>query len=103
MNRLTFGGPHDDSRHTIAIVPTMSLETIKAEIARFLGEPGPGVLCLRGKWGVGKTYAWNEQLNAALHAKTVSNKVYAYVSLSGLTLLTSSSSLFSSNPRSSGR
>ena len=65
----------------------MSLEMVKAEIARFLTQPEPGVLCLRGKWGVGKSYAWNEQLRAALTAGKVSRKLYAYVSLFGLNSL----------------
>jgi hypothetical protein len=62
----------------------MTVELVKAEIANFLVDPQPAVLCLRGKWGVGKTYAWKEQLNAALDAKKLSRKVYAYVSLFGL-------------------
>jgi hypothetical protein len=33
----------------------MSLEIVKGEIARFLAEPAPIVLCIRGKWGIGKT------------------------------------------------
>ena len=65
----------------------MSLEMVKAEIARFLAQSEPGVLGLRGRWGVGKTYAWNEQLNAALKAGGVSQKVYAYVSLFGINSL----------------
>ena len=59
----------------------MSIEAVKAEIARFLTDSEPGVLCLRGKWGVGKTYAWNAQLKAALSDGTVSRRTYAYVSL----------------------
>lgn len=65
----------------------MSVELVKAEIARFLADPEPRVLCLRGKWGVRKTYAWNEQLKAALDADKLSRKVYAYVSLFGLNSL----------------
>ncbi len=40
----------------------MSIELVKAEIAKFLADADPMVLCIRGRWGVGKTYAWNEQL-----------------------------------------
>jgi hypothetical protein len=55
----------------------MSVELVKAEIARFLGDSKPGVLCIRGKWGVGKTYSWTEQLNAAHAEKRVGILKYA--------------------------
>ncbi len=65
----------------------MSVELVKAEIAKFLIDPQPAVLCLRGKWGVGKTYAWNEQLEAARAAKRLAMRSYSYVSLFGLNSL----------------
>jgi hypothetical protein len=43
----------------------MSVELVKAEIAKFLASPEAAVLCLRGRWGVGKTFAWNERLKTA--------------------------------------
>jgi hypothetical protein len=61
----------------------MSVELVKAEIARFLADPEPSVLCLQGKWGVGKTYAWNEQLKAAHASKRLALRSYSYVSLFG--------------------
>jgi hypothetical protein len=36
----------------------MSATLVEKEIERFLASPEPEVLCLRGKWGVGKTYSW---------------------------------------------
>ena len=35
----------------------MSTALVEKEIERFLASPEPEVLCLRGKWGVGKTYS----------------------------------------------
>ena len=65
----------------------MSIELVKAEIAKFLIDPQPAVLCLRGKWGVGKTYAWNEQLEVVQAAKRLAMRSYSYVSLFGLNSL----------------
>jgi hypothetical protein len=41
------------------------------------------VLCITGKWGVGKTYAWNHYLREAQAAGRVGLEKYAYVSLFG--------------------
>src|SRR6267154_5283495 len=62
----------------------MPTELVEKEIARFLVSSEPEVLCLRGKWGIGKTYSWNEFLRQAQQEKRVSFKTYAYVSLFGL-------------------
>jgi hypothetical protein len=62
----------------------MSTELVEKEIARFLASSEPEVLCLRGKWGIGKTYSWNVFLRQAQQEKRVSLKTYAYVSLFGL-------------------
>jgi hypothetical protein len=67
----------------------MSIELVKAEIAKFLKGADPTVLCLRGKWGVGKTHAWNEQLEVAQSQGQLGMKTYAYVSLFGLNSLDS--------------
>ena len=48
---------------------SMSTELVEKEIARFLASPDAEVLCLRGKWGVGKTYSWNEFLKQAQRQK----------------------------------
>jgi hypothetical protein len=63
--------------------PEMSKESMRAEFRRFATNTKAGVLCIKGKWGVGKTYAWNEFLNG-LDKGAVSFKRYAYVSLFGL-------------------
>lgn len=65
----------------------MSIELVKAEIAKFLADADPMVLCIRGRWGVGKTYAWNEQLKLAHSSAQLAIKSYAYVSLFGLNSL----------------
>jgi hypothetical protein len=65
----------------------MSVELVKAEIAGFLADDKPGVLCLRGKWGVGKTYAWDEQLKKAHAEQLLAIKSYSYVSLFGINSL----------------
>jgi hypothetical protein len=67
----------------------MSIELVKAEIAKFLADADPMVLCIRGRWGVGKTYAWNEQLKLAHSSAQLAIKSYAYVSLFGLNSLDS--------------
>ncbi len=61
----------------------MSLEAFSKEISRFLSGDGPEVLCITGKWGVGKTFAWNKFLGDARAAKKIAFKRYAYVSLFG--------------------
>lgn len=65
----------------------MSVELVCAEIARFLKDAKPEVLCIRGKWGVGKSYAWTEQLKAAQKAKQLGLLKYSKVSLFGLNSL----------------
>lgn len=61
----------------------MSTELIGREIARFLGSSEPEVLCLRGAWGVGKTFLWNKLLLEARDAQKIALPRYAYVSLFG--------------------
>lgn len=65
----------------------MSIEKISAEIKAFLENPTPEVLCIRGKWGVGKTFAWGECLKYAIKYEKVGVKSYAYVSLFGISSL----------------
>ena len=62
----------------------MSIEMIKSEIKRFLASGDPEVLCIRGKWGVGKTFAWRQYLGEAETQKQLGLSKYAYVSLFGL-------------------
>ena len=55
---------------------------LRKEIIRFLKDPTPEVLCIRGKWGVGKTYTWESLLKEV--GKDVALQSYSYVSLFGL-------------------
>lgn len=57
---------------------------IESEIRRFLADRTPEVLCVRGNWGVGKTYAWKKFLIAALADDEVGLTTYSYVSLFGI-------------------
>jgi hypothetical protein len=61
----------------------MAAGLVEKEIAGFLRSPEPEVLCLRGKWGVGKTYAWDTILRQARDAGAIALDSYAYVSLFG--------------------
>jgi hypothetical protein len=57
---------------------------IETEIRRFLADANPEVLCIRGSWGVGKTFAWKKFLKAALNDDLVALDTYSYVSLFGV-------------------
>lgn len=66
----------------------MTLKLIEAEIRRFLSSSDPEVLCIKGKWGVGKTFGWKKFLNEAKQKPGgVALKRYSYVSLFGLNSL----------------
>jgi hypothetical protein len=58
------------------------------EISRFLRGKEPSVLCVRGKWGVGKTYAWKAMLEkATAEPDGIGLERYAYVSVFGINSL----------------
>ena len=61
----------------------MSMDLLEHEIRRFLASSDPEALCISGKWGVGKTYAWNKYLNEANKAGALGLKRYSYVTLFG--------------------
>ncbi|TCS09166.1 hypothetical protein [Rhizobium sp. BK418] len=66
----------------------MSLKTIENEINRFLANSEPEVLCIKGKWGVGKTFTWERLLaDAHAHSGKLALKKYSYVTLFGLNSL----------------
>lgn len=65
----------------------MSIVLARKEIERFIGSDLPEVLCIRGRWGVGKTYAWRQILLEAQKRGGVALKTYSYVSLFGLNSL----------------
>lgn len=63
----------------------MSLKLLEQRIKRFLSTKEPEVICITGRWGVGKTFAWNRYLRQA--AGSIELPRYSYVSLFGLTSL----------------
>lgn len=65
----------------------MSKKAIEAAIAVFLKSKKSGVLCIRGRWGTGKTYTWNKTLKAAARQGDVGYDRYAYISLFGINSL----------------
>ncbi len=62
----------------------MSLTIIESEIRGFLSSPRSEVLCIKGKWGVGKTYGWRSILSNAKRDNIITSQKYSYVSLFGL-------------------
>lgn len=56
-------------------------------VDRFLVEPGPGVLSIKGHWGVGKTYAWTKYLQKLKGRENdfvvLQQRTYSYCSLFG--------------------
>ena len=65
----------------------MSIETIEQQVARFLARETPEVISIKGAWGVGKTYAWNNFLTKARHQKKIALAKYSYISLFGINSL----------------
>lgn len=71
----------------------VSLDVIKDQIRSFLKSKAPEVLAIRGDWGVGKTFTWDQVLNECQQEKIKSNpdaiglNYYSYVSLFGVTTL----------------
>jgi hypothetical protein len=62
----------------------MSIDLVRREFGRFLASPNPEVICIKGKWGVGKTHSWNACLREAQRSKKIALGSYSYVSLFGL-------------------
>lgn len=72
----------------------MSLEVIKTQMRQFLASKEPEVLAVRGDWGVGKTFTWDQTLNEAQALKqsgedpnAIGLDHYSYVSLFGVSSL----------------
>ena len=61
----------------------MSILHVRKEISRFLRSTNPEVVCITGRWGVGKTYAWEHFLREAQEEGAVGLPRYSYVSLFG--------------------
>lgn len=64
----------------------MKTSLVKNEIKRFLRSSVPEVLCIRGKWGVGKTYTWKQYLTE-INSDYIGLSHYSYISLFGLNSL----------------
>ena len=63
----------------------MSTDLAKKEILRFLGSSVSEVLCVKGKWGVGKTFSWKQYLKEAGQTTGgIALERYTYVSLFGV-------------------
>jgi hypothetical protein len=62
----------------------MTVVLVKQAIRVFLQTRTPQVLCIRGKWGVGKTFIWNEVLRRAIVEGGVALPYYSYLSLFSL-------------------
>jgi hypothetical protein len=62
-------------------------ELVQSEIERFLRSTTPEVLCIRGLWGIGKTFLWQKELKIAQVKKHLGLSRYAYVSLFGISTL----------------
>lgn len=65
----------------------MSTQLIESEILRFLSSGEAEVICLTGRWGVGKTFAWQKYVQQASRKKQIALKRYSYVSLFGINSL----------------
>jgi hypothetical protein len=66
---------------------TTSLEATRMEMTRLLRGNAAEVLCVSGKWGVGKTFLWNSVLRELRTSNDLTLKRYSYVSLFGLNSL----------------
>jgi ABC-type sugar transport system ATPase subunit len=66
----------------------MSLQKIRPIVKQFVtghgSFGGPGVLVIKGQWGVGKTHFWKNLINEEIGAGRLENEGYVYCSLFGL-------------------
>jgi len=60
----------------------MSVATVKTVAERFIRNPKPEVLALKGAWGVGKTYTWNQIVKSNKDQSGL--EYYSYISLFGV-------------------
>ncbi len=65
----------------------MDAKYVERELVRFLSSSQPGVLCITGGWGVGKTFTFKRILGAAASGIPQQFNRYSYVSLFGLNSL----------------
>ncbi|MDS3862246.1 hypothetical protein RIF25_15705, partial [Thermosynechococcaceae cyanobacterium BACA0444] len=61
-----------------------STATIENTLNSFFSENKFSVLVLRGAWGIGKTYFWENYISEKINKKEIEQTAYSYVSLFGL-------------------
>ena len=62
----------------------MSIDLVKKAMSRFLADATPEVLCIKGRWGTGKTYTWQQAVSTASASQAIALKRYSSISLFGL-------------------
>jgi hypothetical protein len=65
----------------------MSIAKIEKAVGEFIVKGEPESLSIRGGWGVGKTFFWNNYIKKNKYKINKSYKNYAYISLFGITSL----------------
>ena len=65
----------------------MSLSFVRKNIMEFISYDLPEVMVIKGDWGVGKTYCWDECLRNTAREKKLALSKYSYVSLFGINSL----------------
>lgn len=65
----------------------MALSVVKEQVDRFLNTNTPEVMSIKGAWGVGKTYTFNELIKKAKENNKIGLNKYSYVSLFGVSSL----------------
>jgi len=81
----------------------VSTKLVEIEVRRFLSTKEPEVICITGRWGVGKTFAWNRYLQGLQSQGGIALARYSYVSLFGVNSLDELRySIFENSVKSSG-
>lgn len=62
----------------------MSIIDVKQSIEEFISNNENNLMIIKGDWGVGKTFYWQNIIKEASKKKTIGKKNYAYVSLFGI-------------------
>lgn len=65
----------------------MSLARIRPVVERFVSDHGNDMLVIKGGWGVGKTYFWQDMIRKAGDEQKIGHSYYSYVSLFGINSL----------------
>lgn len=62
----------------------MSTEDVRRTVEEFVRRDVAEVLVIRGRWGVGKTYLWQDLVRTAAGSEDIGHSKYSYISLFGL-------------------